>query len=72
LARALILIHEVGNASGQLAAVDVAAPAELSGNDSRNVARPLFCGIEADHPDWAAVLAVEQIGDEGIKIGRSF
>jgi hypothetical protein len=49
------------NAGGQVAVLQVAAPAQLVGDIARHVARPAFGRIEADDARGAFVLPADQV-----------
>ena len=48
----------------------IAAPTDFVGNIFRCIARPALTYIETDDAHRVRILAVEQIADDGLKIGR--
>jgi hypothetical protein len=59
-------IDEVLQIRRHVAQLQIAAPAELG----HNIPRPAFSGVECEDAGRVAVLAIQQVRDGGLKIGR--
>jgi hypothetical protein len=63
-------IDEVLQIRRHVAQLQIAAPAQLGRNIGRAVPRPAFSGVECEDAGRVAVLAIQQVRDGGLKIGR--
>jgi hypothetical protein len=52
------------------AEVRIAAPAQFLGDVGRNIFRPAFGSVEADHTYRVLVLSGAQVGDDGFQVSR--
>jgi hypothetical protein len=57
---AFVLIDEVLQKEGHVAALQIAAPAQFLGSVARDVLGPFFGGVEADDADRVSILPFEQ------------
>ncbi len=64
---ALIAIDKVLQAERYISQLQIAAASQF--HVRRYILRPFLGGIECNNPDWIAVLAFEQIEDDGFEIG---
>jgi hypothetical protein len=66
----LVTLDEYLKVRGDFRHLHIAAPTDFVGNIFRYIARPALSYIETDDAHRVRILAVEQIADDGFKIGR--
>jgi hypothetical protein len=67
---AFVEFDEILDVGGHVSKLQVATPAKLLGDVLGDITRPALGAVEADDLDRAVILAGEQIGDDGLEIGR--
>jgi hypothetical protein len=66
----LVTLDECLKVRGDFRHLHITAPTDFVGNIFRYIARPALSYIETDDAHRVRILAVEQIADDGFKIGR--
>jgi len=62
-------LDEILNAGRNVSQLQIAAPPQFPGDVLRHVTRLALELVEAEYPDRVFVLAIEQVENDGLKIG---
>ena len=65
----VVAVHEFFQGGGEIARLLRTASAQLVGHVLRDIPPPALGGIEGDDANRIAILPIEQVRDEGFKIG---
>jgi hypothetical protein len=65
----LVPLDEILKIKRHIAALQVAAPAELVGDVARHILRPFFGGVKTDNPDRVPLLPLDHVDYDGFKVG---